>query len=288
MSELIVPSSERSSRVSLSLSSARRGALSAFAANGLAFKHAPADGNSCLHAITRSLGLLPRAQWTSGTLSRWMRIVRAHLARYCGSQASADYLLSDQPFDTDRALILTRLWNIQTFIYPCAENPPGTVGFWPPSEYPQEILDDARVAVHIVGWSDLGIFDYVVPSTILHYPHVCQIEASDLSFFEGSVQAHDLFDRFMETWLRFLFKEPPPHQECHTYASMAAFRTDFPLASWFDGVDLRFRNSTNTCDASSDEFFVSPAFVVESDLRSGALVSSRNSGSSGHPSSRCV
>ena len=61
----------------------------------------------------------------------------------------------------------------------------------------------------------------------------------------------------------------------------------FAIASWFDD-NLRFQIPTNTCDTSSDEFFVSPAFVAESDLRSGALVSSRNSGSSGHPSSRCV
>ena len=112
--------------------------------------------------------------------------------------------------------------------------------------------------------------------------------ASDLSFFEGSAQANDLFHRFMETWLRFLFKEPPPHQGSFTYASVAAFRTEYPLASWFDSVDLRFRIPTNTFDTSSDEFFVSPAFVVESDLRSGALVSSRNRGSLVHPSSRCV
>ena len=83
--------------MSLSLQGSRRRAAAVFRANGFTFKHALVDVNGLLHAITRSLGLLPHAHWTSGTLSRWMRLLRAHLALYCDSRADEASLISDQP-----------------------------------------------------------------------------------------------------------------------------------------------------------------------------------------------
>ena len=48
MSDPVVTSSERSSRVSLSLTSARRGAAAVVHGNGFSLKHAPADVNGPL------------------------------------------------------------------------------------------------------------------------------------------------------------------------------------------------------------------------------------------------
>ena len=278
----------RSSRVSLSLTSSRRGAGTIFRGYGFTLKHAPSDSNSLLHAITRSLGLIPRAQWTTVTLARWVRILRSHLARFADSRASMDSLLSDSPFDIDQALFLTRLWDIQTLLYRCNESQ-GSISVHPPVSHPLENPGFLRAVVHIVDWSDLGFFDYVEPSTIHHAPHVCAIEASDLSFFEGSPQAAELFDRFMDIWLDLLFRQPPTKLNIANYSwtSIASFREQYPVASWF-AENFRFQVPTNTCDASSEEFFVSPAFVAESDLRSGVSVASRESGSLGYPSSRCV
>ena len=87
--------------MSLSLQGSRRRAATVFRDNSFTFQPAPADGNGLLYAITRPLGFIPHAHWTSGTRSRWMRLLRAHLALYCDSRADEASLISDQPLGID-------------------------------------------------------------------------------------------------------------------------------------------------------------------------------------------
>ena len=281
-------------RVSLSLDVARRRATSLFKLNGVALKFAPAnDGNSLLHSITRSLGLWPHAQWTSAPLSRWTRILRSHLARYCSSSVDRDFLNSDRPLTREHALLITRLWRIHTLIYPCDETPLGTVFAWPPVQYPYENSYNSLVDVHLVGWSDLGQFDILEPSTIHHVPHTCAIQADDLKMFEGSEAALILFDRFLDTWLRMQLTATSPSASTsrYTFPSVAAFVRSHPVGSWYH--DVRFRRLSNlvgvfACSAHD----VPPSFLSRSDVflmtPDPSVSSSGNCGSSGYPFSRWV
>ena len=251
------------------------------------------DGNSLLHATTRSLGLLPSAQWTSTPLSRWTRILRAHLARYCSSPVDRDFLDSDRPLAMEYALLITRLWKIHTLIFQGNEYLPGAVMVWPAVQYPYDNSDGSLVNVHLVGWSDLGHFDFLEPLTIRHVPHTCAILADDLKLFEGSAAALDLFDRFLETWLRLKFTATSPSNPTSrfTLQSVAAFVSDKPIRSWF--VNHRFRMLSNTvgifaCSAQE----VPPGFLTQSDVSlltpDPSVSSSGNCGSSVRPFSRWV
>jgi hypothetical protein len=281
-------------RVSLSLDAARRRAAALFKENQATLKYAPAnDGNSLLHAITRSLGLWPHPQWTSAPLSRWTRILRSHLARYCDSPVDRDFLNGDRPLAMAHALLITRLWRIHTLIYPCDETPLGTVFPWPPVQYPYDNSWSSLVDVHLVHWSDLGQFDILEPSTIHHVPHTCAIQADDLKLFEGSEAALTLFDRFLETWLRMQLTATSPSASTsrHTFPSVAAFVRYKPIGSWY--MDVRFRMLTNSVGVFACSLHdVPPDFLSRSDVSlftpDPSVSSSGNCGSSGYPFSRWV
>lgn len=282
-------------RASLKLDVSRRRAAILFRENGLTLRNVPTrDGNSLIHAITRSLGLVPQAQWTTATRSRWTRIIRSHLARYCSSVVDRDYLNGDQHLGLDHALLITRLWRIRTLIYPCSEQSPGNVMVWPALQYPFENDNNTLIDVHIVGWSDLGHFDILEPSTIRHFPHTCALQAEDLHVFEhsGSDVMH-LFDCFLETWLQLQFKPTPASASVSrwTWASLTSFIRQWPIGSWM--THHRFRSLSNTvgvfaCSAQE----IPPSFLTESGVSlltpDASVSSSGNSGSINRPFTRCV
>jgi len=199
---------------------------------GLRLMAVPADGECLVHALTRSLGLLPRRQWNGTRLLDWAHLFRLHLARHISGEEEQAFLYGHDYLDDRFAILFARLWRLRISAHPYQEWPRRQLQFLAPQFFPLA-EDDDLLDVRLALQTQKEHFDILFPRNRNFYSHTCLISAHDLNVLFAGSDGEILFDRFMFKWLSVLrSRNPSVDNGLYRFSSVAEFMDTFKVDTW--------------------------------------------------------